>query len=210
MSDIEGRSSQEVAARERRVAVALANSGVARDAARAGERMPPFVLPEADGRKVDSRALRALGPLVVAFLRGIWCPESNRMARAVEDIRPEIEKRGAMVVTISPQLALHSRRMKRQNKTDAPLLVDAGGAIAAQFGVRWSVPPDLREVYQRTGVDLVHFNGEDGWALPMNALYVDGIDGVIAYAAVDPDFRRTIDPSGVLPTLDRLRAPPTT
>lgn len=208
MSGIEGTSSQAVTARERRAAVALANSGVARSALKAGERMPAFVLPEAEGRKVDSRSLLACGPVAIVFLRGIWCPQSNQMARAVENVRPEIEKRGATVVTVTPQSALHGRRMKRQNKTETLLLVDAGGAITAQFGVRWSVPSDLREAYQRAGVDLVQFNGEDGWALPMNAVYVADVDGVIAYAAVDPDFRRAIDPADLLPTLDRLRASP--
>jgi peroxiredoxin len=208
MNRPDGISSQEIEARERRVAVALTSSGISRDALKAGERMPAFVLAEADGRKMDSRALLAAGPLVIVFLRGVWCPLSNSMARAVEDIRAEIEKRGAAVITISPQLALHGRRMKRRNKTDTPLLVDAGGAITAQFGVRWSVPSDLREAYHRTGVDLVQFNGEDGWALPMNAVYVADVDGIIAYAAVDPDFRRSIEPADVVPTLDRLKAVP--
>jgi peroxiredoxin len=94
--------------------------------------------------------------------------------------------------------------MKRRCKTNFPLLSDAGGAISAQFGLRWRVPADLKEAYGRVGIDLGQINSDESWSLPLPALYVAGADGVIAYAQIDPDFRRAIDPSVLLNTLDRL------
>jgi hypothetical protein len=37
-----------------------------------GDKAPDFVLPNADERPVDSRALLARGPLIVTFYRGRW------------------------------------------------------------------------------------------------------------------------------------------
>jgi hypothetical protein len=38
------------------------------------------------------------------------------------------------------------------------------------------------------------------------ARYVIGIDGVIAYAEVNPDYTKRSDPSELLPVLDKLAA----
>ncbi|WP_371265916.1 redoxin domain-containing protein [Pseudomonas sp. NFR16] len=52
---------------------------------------------------VSSRALPAQGPLVVTFYRGVWYPYCNLNLRALEEIRPEIEARGARLIAISPR-----------------------------------------------------------------------------------------------------------
>jgi peroxiredoxin len=60
----------------------------------------------------------------------------------------------------------------------------------AQFGVRWTLPDDLREVYKALGADLAQFNGDDSWTLPMPARYVIAQDGAIAYAEVNAEYTR--------------------
>jgi len=42
------------------------------------------------------------------------------------------------------------------------------------------------------------------WVLPMPGRYVIGVDGVIAYAEVNPDYTRRPDPAELLPVLNRL------
>jgi peroxiredoxin len=197
-------SLDEVVAVERRAVAGLIACGVGLSALRAGDGMPMFVLPDIDGKEVGARELIGAGPLVVVFLRGVWCSYSNCSAKAIEDLRGEIEKRSATVVGVSLQTAQHGRKMRRQNDLGFPLLVDSGGAITAQFGVRWNVPNYLRESYERIGVDLARYQGE-GWRLPISSMFVAGCDGAIAFAEVDPDFTRPLDVASVLPVLDRLR-----
>lgn len=196
---------QEVIAAERRAAASLAASGAAASALRAGDRIPMFVLTDSDGVPRSAREVLSKGPLVVAFLLGAWSPHSCQAASALESACGGIEARGGRVMTISPQTVARARSMKRRCRTSFPLLSDAGGAIAAQFGLRWSVPADLKEAYGRAGVDLGQFNGDESWSLPMPAVYVAAVDGTISYAQIDPDFHRPVDPSVVLDTLDRLR-----
>ena len=50
----------------------LRASGASARVVKVGDKAPDFVLPNADERPVDSRALLAQGPLIVTFYRGRW------------------------------------------------------------------------------------------------------------------------------------------
>jgi peroxiredoxin len=189
-----------------RATQALLDSGQADHALKAGDTAPEFTLQDADGKTVSSRELLAGGPLVATFYRGIWCPYCNYDLQALEEVRPEIEARGASLVAISPQMPANSRKSQRDNKLDFPILSDPGAAIADKFGLRFSLPADLIEVYRQFGADLTEVNGDASGVLPMPARYVIGTDGMIAYAEVNPDYTRRPDPFELLPVLDRLRA----
>ncbi len=182
----------------------LIASGAQGRALKIGDSAPEFTLPDPDGHPVSSKLLLANGPLVVTFYRGAWCPFCNFDLTALEEARPEIESRGASLVAISQQTAANSRKSQRQNGLGFPILGDHGGEIAARFGLRWTLPDDLREVQKALGADLTQFNGEDSWTLPMPARYVIAQDGAIAYAEVNADYTRRPEPSAIFPVLEQL------
>ena len=182
----------------------LIASGAQSRALKAGDVAPEFTLPDPDGNPVSSKALLAKGPLVVTFYRGAWCPFCNFDLSALEEARSEIESLGASLVAISQQTAPNSRKSQRQNGLGFPILGDHGGEIAAQFGVRWTLPDYLHEVQTALGADLTQFNGEGSWTLPMPARYVIAQDGVIAYAEVNADYTRRPEPSAIFPVLEQL------
>lgn len=179
-------------------------SGAQERALKAGDVAPEFTLPDPDGTPVSSGALLARGPLVVTFYRGAWSRFCNFDLSALEEVRPDIEARGASLVAISEQTAPNSRKSQRQNGLGFPILGDHCGGVAAQFGVRWTLPDYLREVQKALGADLALFNGEDSWTLSMPARYVIAQDGTIAYAEVNADYTRRPEPSAILPVLERL------
>jgi peroxiredoxin len=189
-----------------RATQSLIDSRQADDALKAGDTAADFTLQDANGDTVSSRALLARGPLVATFYRGVWCPYCNSDLQALEEVRPEIESRGAALVAISPQTQANSCKSQRDNRLGFPILSDPGTAVAARFGLRFSLPDDLIEVYRQFGNDLARINDDPSWVLPMPARYVIGTDGVITYAEVNPDYTRRPDPSELLPVLDRLRA----
>lgn len=184
----------------------LITAGAPGRALRAGARAPEFTLPDADGRTVDSQALLRSGPLVLTFYRGAWCPYCNLDLKALEELRPELESRGAKLVAVSQQNAVNSRKSQHDNGLGFPILVDHRGELAARFGLRWTMPAYLREVHAQLGVVLPTFNGEDSWTLPMPARYVIDQRGMIVYAEVDADYTHRPEPSDLLPVLDALRA----
>src|SRR5690349_861535 len=80
----------------------LAESGLAERALQVGQRAPAFVLSDALGRSVESNRLLALGPLVISFYRGAWCPYCNLELQAWQQHLPELQALGASLVAISP------------------------------------------------------------------------------------------------------------
>ena len=185
----------------------LIASGQALNAKKAGDKAPEFTLNDPDGNPLSSAALLASGPLVVSFYRGAWCPYCNLDLQALQAALPEIEAHGASLVAISPQTAPNSRKSQRDNKLTFPILTDEKSRIAAAYGLRFSLPDYLVELYRGFKNDLPSFNDDPAWVLPMPARYVIGSDGIIAYAEVNPDYTQRPDPSELLPVLDRLRMP---
>jgi peroxiredoxin len=194
----------EIVAVLHRITDELIASGQAGRSLQAGDRAPAFTLPDPDGKLVSSQDLLAKGPLVLTFYRGVWCPYCNLDLQALEEVRTEIEARGAFLVAVSQQTAANSRKAQRTNKLGFPIVGDKDGELAAKFGIRWHLPDDVQAVHKQLGADLVAFNGEDSWTLPMPARYVIGQDGVIAYAEVNPDYTRRPEPSDVFAVLDQL------
>ena len=194
----------EVVAVLHRVTDELIASGQADRSLHAGDRAPAFTLPDPDGKLVSSQDLLAKGPIVLTFYRGVWCPYCNLDLQALEEVRSEIEARGAFLVAVSQQTVANSRKAQRTNKLGFPIVGDKDGELAAKFGIRWHLPEDLQAVHKQLGADLVAFNGEDSWTLPMPARYVIGPDGVIAYAEINPDYTRRPEPSDVFAVLDHL------
>jgi Peroxiredoxin len=188
-----------------RATAELIASGQALNARKAGDKAPEFTLKDPDGQSVSSAELLAKGPLVVSFYRGAWCPYCNLELQALQEASPQIEARGAGIVAISPQTAPNSRRSRRDNKLTFPILSDEKSRIAAAFGLRFSLPDYLVELYKGFKNDLPTFNDDPAWVLPMPARYVIGTDGIIAYAEVNPDYTQRPDPSELLPVLDKLR-----
>jgi peroxiredoxin len=174
-------------------------------ALREGERAPNFRLPNAQGGSVELDTLLKQGPVVLAFYRGQWCPYCNLELRAFQKVLPQLQALGASLVAVSPQTPDHSIGMAEKNELTYPVLSDVGLHVARAYGVAFDLPAELVELYQRQwNNDLVKWNGEGGWSLPIPATYLIGTDGRIALAHVDPDYRDRLDPETVLARLHTL------
>ena len=189
-----------------RATAELIASGAAERALKTGDKAPTFTLKDQDGHDVSSASLLAQGPLIVSFYRGVWCPYCNMDLQALQDALPEFERRGAKLVTISPQTAANSRKSERQNALTFPILSDPRNDVAAAFGLRFALPDYLVELYKSLKNDLPNFNGDPSWTLPMPARFVIAPDRTIVYAEVNPDYTRRPEPDEMLSVLDSLTA----
>ena len=186
-----------------RATAELVASGAAARALKAGDKAPAFTLSDPDGRPVSSADLRARGPLVVSFYRGVWCPYCNMELQALQAALPEFEKLGAALVAVSPQTAPNSRKSVRQNDLGFPILSDPHNDVAAAFGLRFAMPDFLIDLYKGLKNDLPAFNGDPSWTLPMPGRFVIAQDGTVLYAEVNPDYTRRPEPDDMLPALRR-------
>jgi len=85
-----------------------------------------------------------------------------------------------------------------------PILNDRDHRLAIKFGLVFTLPNDLREVYLSLGIDLERHNGNASWALPMPARYIIDQQGIIHDAEVSVDYTQRPEPEETLKKLDRL------
>lgn len=183
----------------------LAASGAARRVLGRGAAAPLFELHDAHGKTVRLADLRAGGPVVLSFYRGIWCPYCNIDLQELELHAEGIRAAGAALVAITPQTPVNSRKLIADHKLSFPILSDPGNAVAEQYGLRFRLPDYLIAVYRQLGVVLPVINASDDWTLPMPARFVVGSDGLIRYAEANPDYTVRPEPEELLRVLRELK-----
>jgi peroxiredoxin len=119
----------------------------------------------------------------------------------LQQVLGEINKHDATLVALTPQLPEHSRGLIAKQLLGYELLSDPGNAYAAQLGLRFALPDDLRAVYTARGLDLPKHNGEPSWTLPMPGRLVVDRGGMVRAVDVDPDYTRRPEPEKTLKDL---------
>ena len=185
---------------ERAIAELFA-SGIEDTLLKPGDLAPAFVLPDANGKSVRSADLLALGPLVVNFFRGRWCPYCVTELEAWRDLFPALRERGALLVAISPQTVRQNDFAVSQHSLPFPLLRDESAAIAAEFGAAYTVPEFMQGYYRSILVNIPFINGESSWRLPVPATFVIDRNGVVIWSQGHADFRVRPDPADAIKSL---------
>ncbi len=182
----------------------LAASGITDTSLPVGAAAPDFTLPGVNGEQVSLAKLLTDGPVVLAFYRGGWCPYCNLELRALQAALPDITAAGATLVAISPQLPDNSLSTAEKLELAFPVLSDVGNVVAREYGLVFSLPEDLRSVYDGFGIDLPAANGDQTFELPVPATFVIDRDGSVAWRFVDPDYTHRGDPADVIAALKAL------
>lgn len=183
----------------------LASSGLVESSLNVGEIAPDFALPSATGAMISLSSLLIKGPVVLAFYRGGWCPYCSTELRALQAKLPEITAAGATLVAISPQTPDNSISTAEKFQLAFPVLSDQGNVVAESFGLVFSLPESLRELYRGFGYDLPAVNGDATFRLPLPATYVIDSNRVIAWRFADVDYTKRAEPDDVIAILEALR-----
>lgn len=91
--------------------------------------------------------------------------------------------------------------MRQKNNLEFDILRDESNAVAAQFGLRFTLPEYLQTLYLQVGNDLARVNGEESWTLPIPARYVIAPSGKVVAADYDPDYTRRPEPAKTIADL---------
>ncbi|GAB5454192.1 MAG: peroxiredoxin-like family protein [Henriciella sp.] len=175
--------------------------GVGRDALKAGDLFPDRLLQDQNGADVSLRRLNALGPMVVTFYRGGWCPYCNLELRAYQNALEEIVSLGGQLVAVTPEKPDNSLSTIEKNALAFPVLTDSENGLAKALGIAFELPTSLRQLFEGFGMNLPEFNADTGWALPVPATFVVNENGEIVLADVDPDYTRRLEPGDALAAL---------
>jgi peroxiredoxin len=191
----------------------LFNTGIEDRILKAGAQAPAFTLEDALTQKpISSADLLALGPLVVNFFRGRWDPYCITELEAWRELQPELRRRNALFVAISPQTTRQNNFTLQQHGLPYPLLSDPGAAIAEKFGIAHTIPPEHRRYFQSILINIPFNNAglsyhnatEASWRLPLPAVYILDPTNTIVFAEAHADFRVRPEPADVLAALDQL------
>ncbi len=186
----------------------LKSSGIESLALKVGDRAPSLSMRDAMGERVNVDRLLEQGPVVAIFYRGGWCPYCNLALRAWQARLAELNSLGATLVAISPQTPDNSLSTREKNELAFPVLSDSDFAAAHGFGIAFTLPPELVDLYSSVGNNLPELNGNGQWVLPVPATFVIDKSGVIQFAHVEADYRERAEPSDVLTAIRKIAGAP--
>ena len=166
-----------------------------------GDAIPDFSLPNATGEIVNLHELLAQGPVVIAFYRGGWCPYCNLELRALQQALASIQSTGATLVAISPETPDNSLTTQEKNDLEFQVLSDRDNQVAREFGLVFRLPASLLPIYKEFGIDLIAYNGNNHFELPIPATYVVRQDGTVKYAFANVDYTKRAEPSEIVNAL---------
>ncbi len=115
-----------------------------------------------------------------------------------------MQAQGASLIAISPQTPDKSLTVAEKNALQFEVLSDAGNSVARQFGLAFRFVDELRETFEKMGIQLPEYNGDDAWELPIPGTYVIDRDGTIRLAYVDANYTTRLEPGDILESLQGL------
>jgi peroxiredoxin len=107
---------------------------------------------------------------------------------------------------VSPQVARTPRETADPKPLTFEVLCDFGNRVAEEYGLVFTLPDDVREIYLENGIDLARGNGDGTWRLPIPARFVIDREGIIRAGNADPDYTRRPEPAHTVEILRQLRA----
>jgi peroxiredoxin Q/BCP len=110
---------------------------------KAGEIAPDFELPDETGKTRALREFLEAGPVVLFFYPAAMTKGCTAESCHFRDLAAEFAAAGAHRVGISPDAVDKQAAFSEKHSFDFPLLSDADGTVATQFGVRRSFGPLL-------------------------------------------------------------------
>src|SRR5580692_3284455 len=121
---------------------------------------------------------------------------------ALQEVNSEVTNMGAHIVVLTPELERYTRALHKKLNLTFDILTDLHLKTAEQFGLVFTLPDYLRELYKSFGSNLDRFHDESEYRLPVPARYVIDKQGIIRAADVNADY--TVRPEAA-ETLRQLR-----
>lgn len=188
------------------IVIALREAGVGSAAPKVGEMFPDFSLPTADGRYRRLGDLLDLGPVIVNFSRGRWCPYCVHEVSIWAEMLPELAKAGVRFVEITGETgggarALGALLAASSHPEVAEVLCDVDHGVALSLGLAFFAGDPLLDFYGKAGVDMHELYGSPSGFLPVPATFALDSSGCVRFAYADADFRERAEPAEVLAAL---------
>ncbi|MBI0156749.1 MULTISPECIES: peroxiredoxin-like family protein [Gilliamella] len=165
-----------------------------------GDIAPDFSLISTDNEEINLYKLLETKPVIISFFRGSWCPFCVKELEHFQN-NLELMQKNAHFIAISPQKAAISGQLKKEKSMSITILSDIKNNIANQFGLVFTLPEKMRELYKSLGANLLDFNDDDSYTLPIPATYLIGQDKKVYFAYVNANYMERADISELINVL---------
>lgn len=171
-----------------------------------GDVAPDFALPTNENRTVRLSDLLKRGPLVLFFVRGLWCPFCAAQLSATVNMADDFAKAGLGIAVVTPETAGRAGKLAERHQTSFPVFCDVDMGVALSYGCLFPVPPDEQQHLASRGIDLTRYSGSGAWFMPLPTAFGIGRDGRIirVHGAADP--RERPEPADMLEDLSQALA----
>lgn len=163
-----------------------------------GMSAPEFTVRDVNGLAFQFRPGQMDKPLVLTFFRGGWCPYCNLHLSEFRLAEQQLEKMGFNIWFISidkPELLLESLDDPDIGYT---LFSDSSLEATRAFGLAFKMSDEMVRKYLGWDIDLENVSGESHHVLPAPATYIIGVDGLINFAYINPNYKVRLHPDVLL------------
>jgi len=170
-----------------------------------GINAPTFTATDADGMEYSLQKALKMGPVVMIFYRGYWCPHCNRHLARIQDSLGLIYEKGASVIAVSPEKPEYLIETKEITGSEFTLLYDEGYRIANAYGVAFL--PTHRQLMKYntfTKASLKKSHSDDSQRLPIPATYIINGEGMITWRHFDPNYKKRSSVNEIIQVLSKI------
>ncbi len=154
-----------------------------------GEKVPAFESDTYAGEKVSSADLMEMGPLLVIFYRGGWCPFCNFQVRQITQAYSRFQERQVTPVLISVDKTDGALLLQEAYDIPFPVLSDSKLAAHQSFNTIIELDKASYEKYKSFGVDLEAWSGLDHHKMSAPAIFLVGKDSKVLWSHVALDYK---------------------
>lgn len=176
-----------------------------------GEIVPLFTLSNSIGQRVSLEdVLKTHKAVVLTWYRGGWCPYCNLALHSLIQINNIIEKHGAKLIALSPELPDESMSMKQKHDIPFTVLSDVHCDVADKFGIAFKMDDFSIKLLGNFGLDAFSFNGNNQTKngekvhpkLPLPATFVIDSNKKIVFKFAELDYTKRVEPQKIVDVLE--------
>lgn len=171
----------------------LKNSKIDQNSIQVGYKFPDFNLRNTNNQLIHLHELLKKGKVIVAFIRGTWCPYCNLQLKALQDHLELLHQKDVTLVVITPQSEDNNKELELSHKLNFDLLTDQNHLLAKQLGISFQLPKYAIDTYEKLGISLSDYNKNDHNELPIPAVYIIDTDYTIIYQFVDSNYMNRVN-----------------
>ncbi len=163
-----------------------------------GTEAPEFRLTGLTGNNIHVNPTALKKPLVITFYRGGWCPYCNLHLAELRKAEKTLLAQGFDVWFISPDKPETLYESMENPDIGYTLYSDSSLDVAKAFGVAYQVDQESLNRFFNGGLNLQQASGQQHTYLPAPGTFIIGIDGLIHFQYVNPNYKTRLDPEVLL------------